>query len=103
MTIENFLDKVKEAYPDSDPRALWEQAKREIQEKYCPVSLLDGGVCNLEKTQGVCPYHKGREVDFMRHCGFMTNRGVSCRIFLKTRDLKEIWCTVHQNVPKKIC
>ena len=100
MTIVDFLNKVKEAFPDSDPTEMWRRAEEDISNGFCSVPLVEGGVCSLQKSGGVCPYHKDRETDFIRRCNFVTSNGAMCHNSLKTRDLKELWCTYHLNMPK---
>jgi hypothetical protein len=100
MTIVDFLSRVKEAFPETNPEEVWDKAEAEVVHEFCSIILMDGGVCSLQKAEGVCPYHRDSQVDFIRHCTFVSSMGTKCYNSLKTRDLKEIWCTWHLNMPK---
>lgn len=100
-SLEIFLEKVKEAFPDSDPKVAWQMASYQMSEEFCTVRLLDSSsICGLPKKDSQCPYHGKSERDFWRRCEFFYMNGTQCHAHVKTRNLDVVWCISHLNAPK---
>ena len=89
--LEKFLGVLERRFPDA--KTAWKTALYEISQERCGV-VVDGICCNLKNINGLCPYHMGSEIDFLRRCTYLTDRG-SCGGSVSSRDPNTVWCEKH--------
>lgn len=99
--IEQFLEAVKQAFPNSEPKVAWQLASYQIEQEFCSIKIdQESRTCGLQKVDGLCPYHLDSKKDFFRQCQYISDDGDKCYKPIYNRDLAIVWCYYHLK-PKK--